>query len=154
MTPTRPSTLAALVAVAAVLGVLLGRLAYGSLPPLPAAAPVGLVLLGVVELGLARAVRARLRGPVQGRPMHPLQVARAAVLARASSACGALLLGGYGGLGLGVLPRQAEQARDDALVCAVAAAASALLVVAALLLERACRTPRPPEGRAGLGSAA
>ena len=151
MTPTRPSSLLALTAVAAVLGYLLAALAYGSLPPLPVYAPVSLVLLAVFELGLARAVRARLRGPVPGRQMHPLQVARAAVLAQASSACGALLLGGYGGLLAHVLPLDAEQARTDALVSGVAVGGAALLVAAALLLERACRTPDGPDGR-GLGS--
>ena len=151
MTPTRPSTLLTLAAVAGVLGLLLGTTAYGSLPPLPVYAPVSLVMLGVFELGLARAVRARLRGPVRGRQMHPLQVARAAALAQASSACGALVLGGYGGLLAHVVRLDAEQAKADAVVCAVAVAGAALLVVAALVLERACRTPDLPDDR-GLGS--
>ena len=141
MTPTRLPVLAGLAATAAVVAYLLVRLSYGALPPLPGYAPVPLVLLGVFELGLARAVRNRLRGPVEGRPLHPLQVARAAVLAKASSAGGSLLVGGYGGLLGHVLPLQAEQARQDALVSGVSVAASVLLTVAALLLERACRTP-------------
>ena len=87
-------------------------------------------------------MRVRLRGlPTGGRALHPLQVARAVVLARASSAGGAVLLGGYAGLLAHVLPLQAEQARADALVSAVSAGAALLLLAAALLLERACRTP-------------
>lgn len=151
MTPTRLPALAGLAAGAAVVAYLLVRLSYGALPPLPVYAPVTLVLLAVFELGLARAVRARLRGPVSGRPMHPLQVARAAVLGKASAAGGALLGGSYAGLLAHVLPLQAEQAQDDARVSAVSVAASLLLVGAALLLERACRTPPPPPGAVGSG---
>ena len=82
------------------------------------------------------------RLPEGGRALHPLQVARAAVLAKASSAGAAVLAGGYAGLLAHVLPLQAEQARDDAVVSAVSAVGALLLVGAALLLERACRTPR------------
>ncbi len=141
MTPTRPWVLVALAAGVAVVTYLLARPGYGALPPLPGYAPVPLALLAVFELGLARAVRARLRGPVSGRSMHPLQVARAAALARASSAGGALLVGGYGGLLAHVLPLQAPQARADAVVSGVTVGAALLLVGGALLLERACRTP-------------
>ena len=103
------------------------------------------MLLAVFEAGLARSVRVRLRGlPTGGRALHPLQVARAAVLAKASSVGGAVLAGAYAGLLAHVLRLQAEQARDDAVVCAVSAVAALLLVGAALLLERACRTPDPP----------
>lgn len=143
MTPTRPAGLVGLAALAAVVTYLLVRVSYGALPPLPGFAPVPLVLLAVVELGSARAVRNRLRGPVTGRQMHPLQVARAAVLAKASSAGGALLVGAYGGFLAHVLPLQAEQAKDDAVVSALSVGAALALVVAALLLERACRTPDP-----------
>ena len=151
MTPTRMPTLLGAAALAALVAYLLVRLTYGSLPPLPAYAPVTLVLLAVFELGLARAVRARLRGPVRGRPMHPLQVARAAVLGKASAAAGALLGGAYAGLLAHVLPLQAELARSDARTSAVSVAACALLVVAALLLERACRTPSSGTGAVGSG---
>ncbi len=144
MTPTRLPVLAGLATLAAVLAYVLVRLTYGDLPPLPAYAPVTLVLLALGELGLGRAVRQRLRGPVRGRPMHPLQVARAAVLAKASSSAGAVLVGVYGGFLAHVLRLDLEQARDDSRAAVVAVAAAVLLVVAALLLERACRTPDPP----------
>ncbi len=72
-----------------------------------------------------------------------MQVARAAVLAKASSTTGALLLGAYGGLFAWTLPRRGELAvaESDALVSGLTALAALALVVAALLLERACRTP-------------
>jgi len=83
------------------------------------------------------------RGRPRGRPLHPMQVARAAVLAKASSTTGAVLLGVYGGLFAWTLPRRAELAlaERDALVSGVTALAALLLVLAALVLERACRTP-------------
>ena len=153
MTPTRPGPLLALVAGFAVLLYLLAETAYGSLPTLPVPAPVTLVLLAVFELGMAKVVADRLahrrdaRGRPRGRPLHPMQIARAAVLAKASSAGGAILLGAYGGLLAWTLPRRDElaAARDDTLVAGLSALAALLLVGAALLLERACRTPDDPD---------
>ena len=149
MTPTRPATLAGLMLGFAAFAYVLAALAYGSLPVLPRFAPVSIVLLAVVELGMAKVVRDRVRhrldarGLPRGRPLHPMQIARAAVLAKASSAGGAVLLGGYGGLLAWTLPRRGMLAasREDALVAGVSAIASVALVVAALVLERACRRP-------------
>jgi FtsH-binding integral membrane protein len=150
--PTRLGTLVALAVVCALLVYLVAQLGYGSLPALPAFAPVSLVLLAVVEIGMARVVRDRMTGRrtadgrPRGRPLHPMQVARAAVLAKASSPTGAVLFGAYAGLLGYVLPRRGELSTwaNDALVSAVSAAACLALVVAALLLERACRTPADP----------
>jgi hypothetical protein len=147
--PTRPGPLVALVAGFAVLLYLLADRAYGSLPELPVYAPVTLVLLAVTELGMARVVADRLahrldrRGRPRGRPLHPMQVARAAVLAKASSVTGAVLLGAYGGVFAWTLPRREELAvaERDALVSGSTAVAALGLVLAALVLERACRTP-------------
>lgn len=149
MTPTRPRTLLALVLAFALLSYLVAVLAYGSLPLLPRYAPVSIVLLALVELTMAKVVRDRVthrldaNGRPKGRPLHPMQIARAAVLAKASSAGGAILLGGYGGLLAWTLPRRDEIAAtgDDAVVAGISTVASLLLVVAALLLERACRRP-------------
>ncbi len=150
MTPTRPATLLGLAAAFVVLGYLLVDVAYGSLPALPLYAPVTLVLLGVVEVGMARVIRERLAGRGAGadrlatspRPLHPLQVARAAVLAKASSTTGAVLLGGYAGVLAWTLPRRDELALADrdAAVAGFSVLASLGVVAAALLLERACRT--------------
>lgn len=154
MTPTRLRVLLLCALLAAVGGYLLADAAYSDLPPLPRYAPVTLVLLAVVELAMARVVRDRVRGAARrgARPMHPLQVARAVALAKASSPAGSLLLGLYAGLLAWLLPREAEQTRTDALVSVVSAVAALLLVVAALLLERACRTPRSSDKDRGLGS--
>ena len=157
MTATRLRTLAALAALGAVFGYLLVATAYGRLPPLPRSAPVPLALIGLFELGLARLVRDRVHSGarrVGRRPLHPLQVARAAALAKASSPTAALLLGVYAGLGVALLPREADQARADLFTCGVSALAALLLLVAALLLERACRTPDRSDDEPGLGSRA
>ncbi len=154
MKPTGFTVLLLCVLPAALVGYLLGVVAYSDLPPLPRYAPLTLVLLGFVELAMARVVRDRVaRWARSGaRALHPLQVARAAALAKASSPTGALLFGVYTGLLLWLLPRPAEQARSDAVVCAVSAAAALFLVVTALLLERACRTPERPDDYRALGS--
>lgn len=158
--PTRARTLLAVVAGLAVLGYLAAELAYGFLPRPTAGAPVTVLLLALAELALARVVRDRVqhRFDARGRPprraLHPVQVARAAALAKASSLTGAAVLGGYGGL-LGWTAPRADTlaaAADDLVVVALSALAGLALLVAALLLERACRVPEPPEAGTGLGS--
>lgn len=153
MTPTRPRTLLLLVLGFGALSYLVAAVAYGSLPVLPRLAPLTVVLLAVVELGMAKVVRDRLahrldpRGRPLGRPLHPMQVARAAVLAKASSAGGAVLLGVYGGLLAWTLPRRdlLLATERDASVAAFSSGACLGLVLAALWLERACRRPDGPE---------
>lgn len=160
MRPTRLGTLAAAALVAAALAYLVVAGAYGSLPSPPVSAPVTLGVLALVELGLARAVRDRVQhrydadGRPPRRPFHPVQVARAAALAKASSLTGAIAAGVYAGLFAWTAPRAdvLSAAADDAPVAAVTALAALGLVAAALVLERACRVPEPPDESAGLGS--
>lgn len=162
MRPTRWASLAAVALVVAVLAYLLVTTAYGSLPAPTVGAPITVVLLALVELGLAKVVRDRVqhRLDAAGRPprraLHPVQVARAAALAKASSLTGAVVLGGYTGLFAWTAPRAdvLSAAADDAPVAAVSALAGLALVVCALLLERACRVPEPPEEHSRLGSRA
>lgn len=149
MTPTRIPSLVLAALVAGVLGFALAEAAYSDLPRLPVLAAVSLVLLAVTELAMAKVVSDRLahRRRADGRPagkaLHPMQIARAAVLAKASSPAGALLAGGYAGLLLWTYPRRDEAPSfgEDAVASGASAAAAVLLVVAALVLERACRAP-------------
>ncbi len=147
MTSTRSTTLLTLSVLGLALGVLLGE----RVPPTPVAAPVTLVLVALVLLGLAKAVRDRVWRPGRRprpavRPMSPEQLVRAVVLAKASSPTGALLAGGYLGVFLALVPSQAEVLRRDAYVAGSAALAALLVVAAALVLERQCRTPDERDG--------
>ena len=147
MTPTSWRVVVAAVLGTGVLGWVLLESAYGDLVKLPTYAAVTAALVAVFELVLARVVATKVRGVSRGRPMHPLQVARAAALAKASSLAGALLLGLYLGFSVWLFPEreQLAAANHDLVVAAVSAGACLLLLVAALLLERSCRTPPPPE---------
>lgn len=146
MTPTRLRSLVLAAAVAAVLGYLLADFAYGSLVDLPVFGPVTAAVIAAFELGLAKIIRDKIGGRSTRRPMHPLQIARAAALARASSSAGSLLLGLYAGLLAWTFPRRGQLAAAgaDARIAGLAVLASFALVVAALLLERSCRTPDVP----------
>lgn len=160
MRPTRIGTLLAVAVLLAAVAYLVAELAYGSLPQPPVSAPVTVVLLALAELALAKVVRDRVQHRLdsRGRPprgvLHPVQVARAAALAKASSLTGAAVLGGYAGLFAWTAPRAdvLAAAADEVPVAAATALAGLLLVVAALLLERACRVPEPPKDASGLGS--
>jgi len=147
VSPTSWRAVVAAVLGAGVLGWVVLDVAYGNLVKLPTYAAVTAALVAVFELVLARVVSMKVRGVSRGRPMHPLQVARAAALAKASSTAGALLLGLYAGFFVWLLPKRGQlaAANDDVVVAGASAGACLLLLVAALLLERSCRTPRPPD---------
>jgi hypothetical protein len=143
--PTRLPVLLLVLLVAAACGFVLSETAYSQIPPLPPLAPVSLGLLAVVEAGMAYVVRGKVRGRRRGgRPMHALQVARAAVLAKASSLGGAVMAGVYGGIFLWTFGRRGDVATyaHDARVSGLSALAGLVLVLTALLLEWSCRTPK------------
>lgn len=149
MKPTRVSLLVALTVFAVAAAYLIARVAYADLPTLPRGGPVALAVLAIVEYLIARSVRVRLVGGrppgSRARPLTPIGVARLAAFARASSAAGALVLGGYAGLGVYTLRGLEKTAyARDAFTSATGVLAALLLVLAALALERACRVPRPP----------
>ena len=147
MTPTSWRALLGAALVTGALGWLLLDGAYGDLVSLPTYAAVTAGLMAVFELVLARVVHQKVHGTARGRQLHPIQVARAAALAKASSLAGALLLGLYTGFFVWLLPRRERlaAASDDVVVAAISAVVCLLLVIAAMLLERSCRTPPPPE---------
>jgi hypothetical protein len=145
MKPTRPSILVALALLAGLASWLVVSREYESLPPLPLAGPLTLVILALGEFGFAVSVRRRLRNATKQvyRRLEPMFVARLAVLAKASSHAAAVVAGGYGGffvytlLNLGHGRINADsRASGGSMVAALA------LVGAALFLEHACRVPR------------
>jgi hypothetical protein len=153
VTPTRWPVLAAIAAAAAVLGwtgaVLLVSLGQ-PLPRVPVSAPLVLLLLAAILLAMALSIRARLaavreRRP-DARPINPLLAARAAVMAKASSPVGALVVGLYAGYGGYLLQEVMIAARRQlALLCGFAVLAGVAVVAAALFLESVCRLPPPDE---------
>lgn len=147
MTATRIRTLAAVAVAAGLLGYLLTDLVYFDLSPFPALTPISLLVLAVVQLGLAKVVRDWVAGTYRGRTIHALQVARAVLLAKASSLAGAALLGLYAGALVWTFAKRGAlaSAGRDAQLAGLSVGAALLLVVTALLLERACRTPEVDE---------
>lgn len=149
MKPTRIATLVAVAVAAGLVLWLVARVAYTSLPPLPWSTVATLLVLTAAELILARNVRARIQRRRGAPPPEALVVARYAVFAKASAYAAAVVAGAFGGilvdlLGTLVSPTQ----RSDAWVAAACLVSAAALCAAALLLEHACRVPKPPEERA------
>jgi hypothetical protein len=146
VTPTRLPHLLAMAVLTGLLGWFVIDVRTGDLLSLPYLAPLTAGLIALFELILAKVVRDKVRGRSHGRSMHPLQVARALVLAKASSATGALLAGLYGGLLLWFLQHGGLRvATSNAQVAGVSIGSCLLLVVAGLLLEQACRAPDIPD---------
>lgn len=146
MRPTRGWLLALLALGTLAVGYLIVQQAYGDLPPLPRYAPTSLLLLALAEVITASAVRAHLSGRSTTRNWTALTVARAAVLAKASSVGGALAAGSYGALAVYTVGRwgQLDAARTDAVTSGLGVIAAMALIAAALWLEWSCRLPEPP----------
>ncbi|MGN0065612.1 MAG: DUF3180 domain-containing protein [Nocardioides sp.] len=76
---------------------------------------------------------------VQGEWLEPRLAVNRLVLARASALVGALVTGGYAGLGISWLGDESSLAGEQLTRAGLATLAGGLVLVAALLLERACR---------------
>jgi hypothetical protein len=143
MKPSSPGELLATFAVLGLLGYLVTKVLYATLPPLPTPAGVTLLVLAAIEAGLAYVLKARIERKPGTRPVEPLMAARAVALAKASALAGAVMAGLWAGFLCFVLARRTELAAAEAdtpgavlgLLCALA------LVAAALWLEHSCRTP-------------
>ena len=146
MRPTRPWWLVALAAIAGVVSYLLTSSFYADVESSPPQlAPALILLIALAEAYTASMTRARLTGRQGTRPINALVVARLAALAKASSPVGALGFGAYSGF-LGYVARLSSPvAHTDTRTAAFGTGCSLGLVAAALLLERACRAPKPPE---------
>ncbi len=146
MKPTRPSVLALVAVVFAVLAWLLLRLIYQQLPPLPWTGVPALLLAAVAEAWIGRDLRAKIAGRGGGKPAEPLFVSRMVALAKASSLVAAVVAGLAAGFDIylsGTLT--ASVPREDAVTAALTLASAVLLACAALFLEYCCRVPDPPD---------
>ncbi|MGV9417287.1 DUF3180 domain-containing protein [Streptomyces sp. NPDC003674] len=118
----------------------------GTLPSVPLAAPVVLVLIAVVLLATALSLRARLKAQRERRPgakgVDPLMAARAVVFGQASALVAALVAGMYGGTGVFLLELLDIPARrDQAFYAGFSVLAGIAVIASALFLERVCKLP-------------
>lgn len=143
MAPTRVRFLLVVAFVAALVGNLLVRLTYNSLPAFPLLAGATLGVLGLAEALAGNALRARIHRRPGTSPVQPLVAARALLVAKASALGGAIMVGVWSGLLAHVLPRSADiaAAAGDTAAAAVGLVCALGLVAGALWLENCCRTP-------------
>lgn len=139
--------------VAGVLGLAVGftlfQTAYGALPRIPVLAGISLLVLAVVEFLLGFAIRKRIS---EARvALSGVGIARAMVLAKASSVLGSLMLGVWLGM-LGALVPDAARvaaAQHDLTSSLVGIGSAVPLIAAALWLEYCCRDPYSDQRRRG-----
>jgi hypothetical protein len=145
MKPTRPSALALIAVVFAVLAWLLLRLVYQRLPPLPWSGVPALLLAAAGEALIGRDLRARIAGGREGKRAEPLLVSRMVALAKASSQVAAAVAGLAAGFDIYLSGSLTDAVpRQDAVTAALTLAAAVVLACAALFLENCCRVPDPP----------
>ncbi|HEY1622996.1 MAG TPA: DUF3180 domain-containing protein [Streptosporangiaceae bacterium] len=145
MRPTRVTTLAVIVVIAAALTWGLLKAAYNSLPPLPWTGVPALLVVAVFETGAGRDLKRRIDGRKGLKPADPLVVSRMLVLGRATALAGALVAGVMVGFVIylsGMLSNPIP--RHDLINAAITGAAALVMTGAALYLEFCCRVPGDP----------
>jgi hypothetical protein len=125
--------------VVAVIAYLLLRLTYSSLPPFQWFVALPIAALAILEVMVARRVRAAVRHRPGAKPMTALAIVRAVALGKASSLVGAAVSGAAAALALKVLPdaNRTTAADHDLKVALTVLVVSVALVAAGLWLERA-----------------
>ena len=156
MGPTRKRDLAVATVVAAILGYLLVRWRTGGFRRSRSGPGCRCWPWRSAEAGWAFYVRSKIGdGKIGDGPgwLHPLAVARAVMISKASAWVGALALGWWLGVRASICCRSAarlrvaERGHSGAVVAAVSALA---LVIAALWLQHCCKSPdEPPEDADG-----
>ena len=147
--PTKPLELAVNAVLAAAIAWVAIRWAYSSFPPITVIAGASLYPVAVLELVLAVLVRSRVRDERIGDGpgyLHPITVARALALAKASAQVGSLAAGVWLGFLIWVFPQRStlRAAASDTPGAIVGLIAGLVLVGAALWLEHCCRSPDEP----------
>lgn len=145
MHPTRIRLLLGIAAVCGALGwgvVEIVASWSGRLVPVPWLAAAALWIVAGALAYWTYLMRPRLQGRPDARPIEPLVAARSAALAMAASRIGALMMGFYAGVAIGMAGRLSTPSGTAAFWSAAIAAVGALgLVAAALWLEHSCRIP-------------
>lgn len=155
MHTTRVATLFGVALAAAPAGWLFGRLVQaltGTVPEVPWVLPVLLVFMAILLLFGARVARGWIEERRYDNRVDALLVARFAALAKAAALFGAVVAGGYVGIGLLALNQLAfSVAQGRAVLAAVVTVTGAGVAAAALRLERSCQVP-PDESEDSEGS--
>lgn len=107
----------------------------------PLTLPLTLLAVGVVVVVLAWPIRQSTRGRRNRRPVNPFMAMRVAVLAKASSLCGALMLGAGLGIVLYLLSRSVLPAVPSVWLAVATAAGAAVLLAGGLVAEHFCTLP-------------
>ncbi|MET0187715.1 MAG: DUF3180 domain-containing protein [Pseudonocardia sediminis] len=144
---TRPRDLLAVGLAAVLVGNLVIRLLYSSIPSLPLAAGVVLGVLGVAELVGGYVLRGRIERRRGAPPVDPLLAARAVIVAKASAVAGSFVAGLWAGVLTYTLPLAGDvtAAAGDSVTAGIGLVCALLLVGAGLWLEHCCRTPDDPD---------
>ncbi|MFD4430993.1 DUF3180 domain-containing protein [Nocardia sp. NPDC058497] len=149
--PTRVLDLALNVVVAAAIAWVATRFAYSTFPSISVAAGASLLPVAAIEAALGYVIKAKIADEKIGdgpNELHPINVARAVALAKASLQVGSLAAGVWLGFLLWVFPQRGTvtAAAADSPGAVVGVLAGSALVAAALWLEYCCRAPEePPE---------
>ncbi|MET9210341.1 MULTISPECIES: DUF3180 domain-containing protein [unclassified Nocardia] len=147
--PTRVLDLALNVVVAAAIAWVATRFAYSTFPTISVAAGASLLPVAAIEAALGFVIKAKIADEKIGdgpNELHPINVARAAALAKASMQVGSLAAGVWLGFLLWVFPQRGTltAAAADSPGAVVGLLAGSALVAAALWLEYCCRAPEEP----------
>ncbi|MET7768159.1 DUF3180 domain-containing protein [Nocardia sp. NPDC005366] len=149
LTPTRVLDLVADFLVAAIAAWIATRVAYSSFPPISVLVGASLYPVAAIEAALAFVIRSRVSDSEIGdgrHQLHPITVARAVALAKASVHVGSIAAGVWLGFLCWVFPQRGtlRAAAADSPGAIVGMLAGAALVAAALWLEYCCRAPDDP----------
>ena len=143
--PTRAVDILVTAVVSAVLVWVLLKFAYSHLPPIPRTAPISLTVVAALALSTGSSIRARLLREPGAKPITALQLARVAALAKALTSAGAVVIGGWVGLLVFVLPTLERGAdRSDAITALIGLVPSIAILAGGLWLERLCKAPPSP----------
>lgn len=158
MKRSHPTPLIALALLGLVLGFLLEVAAAAAGTPNivpPVSLPITLVAVGVIVVLLAWPVRQSTRKREAGtarRQVNPFMALRVAVLAKASSLCGALLLGAGLGVVLHILTRMVVPTATSLWLAIATAIGAAILLAGGLVAEYFCTLPPPDDDHKDSGA--
>lgn len=145
MQPTRIRLLVGIAVVSGALGwgvVQIVAAWSGRLVPVPWLAAAALWLLAAALAYWTQLARPRLQGRPGSKPIEPIVAARSAALAMAASRIGALVLGFYAGIAVGMAGSLSTPSGAQTFWASTVAAVGAFgIVAAALWLEHSCRLP-------------